>query len=193
MARSRRYGDDVAYSEEHRWRLRELYQRIGHRIDVADRDWTEFCHHCKEPIAIIEQVRDVGQDILDKATTVTRKLAQRADVPAFLMAWRVERGLDLQAEIDRLMARVMEIQTSSPITQFKVRQIYPVGPRKVKSLEPDDYWKHIYMLHRDHHRTCARAAANGEIPVHGQRLSAAKGESRLWLPVQHSMRFGGGE
>ena len=189
MARSRRYGDDVAYAEEHRWRMRELYKRIGHRIDVADRDWTEFCHHCKEPIAIIEQVRDVGQNILDKATTVTRRLAQRADVPAFLMAWRVERTAEVQAEIDRLMARAMELQTSSPITMFRVRQIYPVGPLKLETLEPDDYWRHVYMLHREHHSTCARAEANREIPVNGDRLRAAKGGSRLWLPVQHSMRL----
>lgn len=191
MARSRRFLDDVVYSEEHRHWLPELYVRIGHRIDVADRDWTEFCHHCKEPLAIIEQVRDVGQDITDKATTVTRKLAERADVPAFLMAWTVERPPEVQAEIDALAARVMALQTAYPIIRFRVLQIHPPGSRRqAQIVEPRDYWRHVLLLHRDHHRLCSRAAVNGEIPVDGQRLDDAKGKSRIWLPIQRSMRYG---
>lgn len=188
MARSRRFIDDIAYAEEHRWRLRDLYPRIGHRIDMADRDWTEFCHHCKEPIAIIEQVRDVGQDIHDKATTITRRLAERAGITAFLMAWKIDRPGNIQSEIDRLGEDIMKLQTMHPITRFRVLQIHPSGLRRIShKLDPDDYWEEVLLLHRNHHAECRRAKANGEFPVHHARLARAKSKSAIWLPVQGSM------
>ena len=103
MSQHRRYGEDYAYSEAHRKELPLLYSRIGHRLDLCDRDWTEFCHWCKEPLGIYELVRDVGQDLNDKATTVTRRLAKLATRPAFLAAWRVERPAeDALREADAL-------------------------------------------------------------------------------------------
>ena len=64
MARTRQHMEDLAYAEEHRLRLPELYIRTGHRCDMADRDWTEFCNHCKQPIAIIETMMDKDRNLI---------------------------------------------------------------------------------------------------------------------------------
>ncbi len=181
MSRTRRYGEDLTYAEEHRSALPELYGRIGHRIDVADRDWTEFCHDCKDPILLVEQVRDVGQNLRDKATTVTRKLARRAEVPAMLLAWRTERTAEAQAEIDALNRRIRVLEAAWPIVGFTARHLHPQTGRLV-ALTPDQWWAWLYITHRAHHANCSRP---GEFPVRIGRLHAAVHEhplhdGRLW-------------
>ena len=71
--RLRRFGEDLTYSIWHMEQFPSAYERIQHRFVQADRDFTEFCHYCSDPLAIIETVRDIGQDLLDKSVTVTRK------------------------------------------------------------------------------------------------------------------------
>ena len=188
MARSRRFLDDIAYSEEHRHRLPQLYGRVGHRLDMADRDFTEFCHHCKHPLMIQEQVWYRGQNLYDKGTTVTRKLAALANVPAYLMAYTLPRPREVQKEIDRRCAELMRLQTLHPITEFRMMPLHPSpGKRKMVMLSPEEYWNFIFLVHRDHHRNCPRAAANGERPVNEERLNDAKGRSELWMPLQELM------
>jgi hypothetical protein len=178
MSQRRRYIDDIAYSEAHRHALPELYERIGHRLDVADRDWTEFCHHCKEPLAVIETVRDVGQDIRDKATTVTRRLANRAQLRAWLVAWRVERPEAVQRRIDELGRELLALQAAHPIVSFKVRELCPPG--KVIELSPREWWEHVLLVHRTHHKVCLDAKRRGELPVHAVRLQSAQHRSPIW-------------
>lgn len=181
MSRSRRYGEDLTYAEEHRRRLPELYGRIGHRLDMADRDWTEFCHHCKEPLAIVEEVRDMGQDLNDKATTVTRRLAARAALPAYLMAWRIERPANVQAEIDRLNDRIRELEAAYPIVGFRARQLFPRRTALI-AYTPEKWFELVLIWHRSHHETCAVAKRNREKAVAGERLALAKHRSPLWTP-----------
>ena len=181
MSRRRKYGEDLTYGEEHRVRLPELYGRLGHRIDLADRDWTEFCHWCKEPLGIYEEVRDVGQDMNDKATTVTRNLARRADVPAFLFGWRVERPAEVDAEIRQLNSRIRELEASYPIVSFRAKQIVPIRGSLV-SMTPGEWWEGIYALHRAHHRSCSAYASRGGSPVRADRLEVVVNGSRLQTP-----------
>lgn len=170
MARSRKYGEDLTYGEWHRHALVELYGRIGHRIDMADRDWTEYCHYCKAPLALIEEVRDRGQDLLDKGVSVTRGLAGLANIQAYLMAWRNERPKSIDQEINQLHNRIRELEARWPITGFTVRNLR----RRISSLErltTEEWMEHLLLIHRQHHLICTRA---GEFPVKADRLLAAK-------------------
>lgn len=184
MARTRRFREDLTYAETHRNYLPELYCRIGHRIDQADRDWTEYCHWCKEPLVIVEEVRDVGQDLNDKATTVTRKLAKRASTDAYLMGWHVNRPPDVQAEIERLGRRISELEQAYPIDRIKAKKLWPERTSLVE-FTLDEWFKQVYLWHRNHHRFCLKARAH-EIPVNVPKLEDAKTASPF-VPGQMDM------
>jgi len=170
VARTRKYGEDLTYGEWHRDALPEKYGRIGHRIDMADRDWTEYCHYCKTPLALIEEVRDVGQDLRDKGVAVTRNLAMMAQMPAFLMAWRNDRPPEVDEEIDRLNRRIRELESQWPITGFTIRNLRHRSSR-LEPVTPDDWLEHLLIIHREHHAECSSA---NEWAVNGSRLIAVK-------------------
>lgn len=170
MARSRQYGEDLTYAEWHRRALPDKYGRIGHRIDMANRDWTEYCHYCKTPLALIEEVRDVGQNLLDKGVSVTRNLATAANMPGLLMAWRCQRPREVDQEIDRLNARIRELEQQWPITGFTIRHLRH-RDTKLIPVTPDEWLEHLLLVHREHHHECRRA---NEWKVDGERLLAVK-------------------
>lgn len=176
MARSRKYGEDLTYSEWHRSALPDRYGRIGHRIDMADRDWTEYCHYCKTPLALIEEVRDRGQDLRDKGISVTRNLSTAARLDhAYLLAWRSDRPAEVDREIEQLHARIRELEAQWPILEFTVRDLLKQG-RVLTPVTVNDWLQHLLIIHRDHHRSCARA---NEWPVNVEKLSDAKAENPL--------------
>lgn len=172
MARRRKYREDLAYSEWHRHRLAELYKRIGHRLDMADRDWTEFCHHCKIPLAIMEEVVDRGQNLDEKSTRVTRNLARMAEISAYLIAPRTERPRAVQDEIDRLGALIFELEAAYPIVEFHIKELYPEHTG-LRSLTPDEAAEFFLLLHRRHHETCQEARRAGEFMVKRNALRQA--------------------
>lgn len=161
MARNRNYGEDLTFAEWHRKYLPEQYARIGHRLDLANRDWTEFCHHCKLPLAILEEVVDRGQNLNEKATTVTRNLAKMADVDAYLIAPRIDRPREVQNEIDQLNARIRELEAQNPIVEFHLKELYPQHS-SLKSMTPTETAEFFLVLHRRHHEQCMKAKAQGE-------------------------------
>lgn len=182
MSSRRRWpGNDLAFSQAHRDALPDHYGRIGHRLDVADRDWTEFCHHCKTPLAIFEEIRDVGQNVGDKATTITRRLADRAHLPAWLLAWRVERPKSVQSRMDELNQEIRDLEALHPIVGFKVRKLWPVMS-KVTLAECSEVWELILMVHRAHHEHCSKAEQNREHDVNSGQLWVAMNNNRLWHP-----------
>lgn len=191
MARARRYGEDLTYSEWHRNTLPKLYHRRGHRLDMANRDDTEFCHFCKWPIGIVEEVVDRGQDLNDKATTVTKRLAENANIPALLVAPRIDRPPEIQARINDLNAEIRRLEAQHPITYFTVRRLWP-HPTKLERLTPEQYAAEIYLLHRDHHQHCLKAQRDD--PVYKlAEINAARATSFVWVPRQERLAFGEGE
>jgi hypothetical protein len=173
----RHYGRDLTYSLAHRTALPELYGRIGHRTGAVDRDWTERCFHCRKGLALIEEVRDVGQNLADKSTTMTRELATVTRWPAFLVAWRNDRPPDVQVEIDTLNRRLRELEAAYPITGFKVRRV-PGG--KLTDCTPQQWWETILILHGDHYATCSSAYGDWGRPVDEQRLHELKAGNPIW-------------
>lgn len=170
MARTRKHGEDLTYGEWHRNALPEAYGRIGHRIDMADRDWTEYCHYCKTPLALVEEVRDVGQNLLDKGVTVTRQLAAALNRPGYLMAWRTQRPREVDDEIDALNRRIRELEAAWPIVEFTIRSLRTRNT-KLEKVTPDIWLEKLLIIHREHHAECGRA---NEWVVRKDKLLAVK-------------------
>jgi hypothetical protein len=170
MSRDRRWpGEDLTYSQSHRELMHQLFSRgnhdVGHRTKMVDRDWTEYCHWCRTPLALIEEVRVLKsheQAFADKPTTMTEITAQLAGIPAFLVGWQNERPDNVQDEIDRLNKRIRDLEAAYPIVSFRARWLSPRGP--IVNLTPRQWWDWVYLLHRDHHGRCQRAR-RFEFPV----------------------------
>ena len=80
MTRFERTGRrDLTYSSWHRGI--EPYTQSN--LPYVDLDAVEYCRKCDEPLALVELAQDVGQEF--KATTVMRKLAAKAGLPAYLV------------------------------------------------------------------------------------------------------------
>lgn len=151
-------GLDDTYGREHRAKLPQIYDRHGHRLNLADRDWTEYCHYCRTPLLICEEVRDVGQNLSEKSTTITRRLAERATLPAELFAWRVERPPEVEARLAELNAEIEQLQSAYPIVGFRARTLWPRSGGVVQ-LEPKQWWEHVALTHAKHHRHCENKSA----------------------------------
>jgi hypothetical protein len=181
-------GDDQTYARAHVEEVIRQFPRIGHHIDALDRDLTEYCHFCKEPLELDELVRDVGQPLGSKPVTLTRRVAQRAVIPAKLIAWRVARPPEVDAFIDKLNEQVRSLEARYPITQITVRDLVNGTGQRVSakwhSMAPEEWWLNRLALHRSHHAVCA-AAARSTYPVNMKELAelaAYRRGSGLYVP-----------
>lgn len=127
MSRKERCGyRDLTYSMWHR-NIEDYDQCTLPYVDI---DAVEYCQKCKEPLALIETAQDVGQEF--KATTVMRKLAAKAGLPAYLVLYR-----------------------KSPIgviDRFRVKLLYP-RYTLWHIMYPEKYIAFLKMLREKH--TCA--------------------------------------
>ena len=77
--RDERYGHrDLTFSRWHR--------TLGDHVTCIDMDFLEYCRRCRQPLAFIETARDVGQGF--KPTTVQKKTAEQANVPAYCVLYK---------------------------------------------------------------------------------------------------------
>ena len=107
------------YSDWHR-----KYDGIGY-IDV---DSVECCMYCYEPLAIIETCYDKGQEW--KATTLSKIIAERLNIPCFLVFYKELTPSSLTFRIKRIKSRKTEFQLMS-----------------------EDQWVIILRSLHDHHKT----------------------------------------
>ena len=120
MSRQERYGTrDLTYSKWHR--------TLADDLTYIDVDALEYCQRCREPLALIEIARDVGQSF--KATPVLRKLAARAGVPAYCALYRIE---------------------DDTVVSFRVRKLVPVFTDWCDI--DTDGWVKLLRLFRDQHQ-----------------------------------------
>ena len=124
MTRFERTGRrDLTYSSWHRGI--EPYTQSD--LPYVDLDAVEYCRKCDEPLALVELAQDVGQEF--KATTVMRKLAAKAGLPAYLVFYK--KGED------------------GDIVSFRVRQVRPQYTGFVE-MTPDEYVSFLRSLRANH-------------------------------------------
>ena len=119
MARYTYAFSNGKYSDWHR-----KYDGIAY-IDV---DSVECCMYCYEPLAIIETCYDKGQEW--KATTLSKIIAERLNIPCFLVFYK-------------------ELTPSS--LTFRIKRIK--GSKTEFRLMSEDQWVIILRSLHDHHKT----------------------------------------
>ena len=119
MARDVYAFSNGKYSDWHR-----RYDGISY-IDV---DSVECCQYCYEPLAIIETCYDKGQEW--KATTLSKIIAERLNIPCFLVFYKELTPSSLTFRIKRIKSRKTEFRLMS-----------------------EDEWVIILRSLHDHHKT----------------------------------------
>jgi hypothetical protein len=102
MARDVYAFSNGKYSDWHR-----RYDGISY-IDV---DSVECCQYCYEPLAIIETCYDKGQEW--KATTLSKIIAERLNIPCFLVFYKELTPTSLTFRIKRIKSRKTEFRLMS--------------------------------------------------------------------------------
>lgn len=119
MSREEKYGDrDLTYSLWHR----KLPEDWLTQIDLDYIVWVEYRDETREPLALIEEARDIGQN---KTTTVTAGLGQRANLPAYRLLWTPGKILEHNIICPKCNG-TGEIATYD-IVQFRTKLVYPLG------------------------------------------------------------------
>lgn len=96
-----------------------------------------MCKRCKEPLALVETARDVGQDIFKKNATVTTRIAQRCELPAYVLFYKVDQG--------------------GKIEGFRVVRMAPHRSQRQQVVTPSQWVGHLRSIHADHEKTtCSR-------------------------------------
>jgi len=129
MARDVYAFSNGKYSDFHR-----KYDGIAY-IDV---DAVECCMYCYEPLAIIETCYDKGQEW--KATTLSKIIAERLNIPCFLVFYKELTPSSLTFRIKRIKSRK---------TQFQIMS--------------EDQWVIILRSLHDHHKTKCKSKKRKDI------------------------------
>ncbi len=128
MARDNYYNKGDHYSEWHR----ALKNDLGY-IDI---DSCGICLKCKMPLYLAETTFDVGQAW--KATTTTEWLARMANLPSFLIFYKVE---------------------DKQVVNFRVKQLTPTKDRKEVFVEPQAWVQAMELLQDRHNLVCKKKDA----------------------------------
>jgi hypothetical protein len=105
-------------------------------IDLDAALYIEYDNNSKEPLALIETARDVGQAI--KPATVTRNLARRCHpvLPAYVLLYMPSQE------------RNPADPTWPDIIAFRLRRIWPEPESNWQKLSPGEWAKAIVMLRK---------------------------------------------
>jgi len=194
--RPRTFGNDYIYGIEHLERFPEQYKRIEHRFKLADIDWCEFCGYCHRPIMICEmraEKKETKPDALnDKPTTVMGHLARGVGIPVYAVGVYTYRPPEVQAEIDRLNAQVLQLTRQYPITRIRAQE--RTRPRRsiVATYETSEWWEVVTGRHSEHHQLCEpaqqRARSVRERPANPQWVSRMQRKHHgLWTPHEEPL------
>ena len=126
---------DRSYSAWHRRLSTRLYVGIEKAqllamIDLDASLYVEYDDGTKEPLALIETARDTGQPY--KNATVTKKLAIRANIPCFVVLYK------LSDEPNPADVKWKDV------TQFRVKRLHPNEERDWRTLTPAE-WANVLV------------------------------------------------
>lgn len=155
----------------------------------------EVCNFCREPIALFEEVLDLGQNLNEKNVRWTKKLATFAKIPAFLIAPRIKRSKEKWARIHALEKELLELYDEEDIEYFTAKSIFPDHDNRLIRYSQKDWAMFVASLHRMHHTEChhaQEAIKNGdELPVRiAKLLEFVHGDDILTKNDQPSLFFG---
>lgn len=141
MAQEERYGSrDRTYSAWHRRKSTMRFVGIekAQNLAMIDLDaalYIEYDDGSKEPLAIIETARDVGQEY--KSATVTRNLARRAGLHAYVVLYRYGNS------------RLAADPKWQDIDQFRVMRLWPSPTRGWVILTPAQWAAQLVAMRTD--------------------------------------------
>ena len=94
-------------------------------IDLDASLYVEYDDGTKDPVALIETARDVGQSY--KCATVTQKLAKRADLPCFVVLYTITNSLN-------------PADSQWPdISSFRVKRLWPKPEYDWRTVTPQEW------------------------------------------------------
>jgi hypothetical protein len=131
MSQEERFGTrDRTYSAWHRRLSTRRFIGIENAqllamIDLDASLYVEYDDGTKEPLILIETARDVGQ--IYKTATVTCKLAQRANLPCYVLLYKLSQTLN---PADK---------NWYDIESFRVRRLYPCPENGWRVVSPRDW------------------------------------------------------
>ena len=126
MARNNYYNQGDPYSEWHR--------ALKNDLRYVDIDSCGICNKCKQPIYLAETTFDVNQKW--KATTATEWLAQAANLPSFLIFYKVNENRE--------------------VISLRVKQLTPIKDRKEFLLKPEAWVQAMELLQDRHNLVCKK-------------------------------------
>ena len=129
-------------------------------IDLDAALYIEFDGNSREPLALIETARDVGQ--ANKCATVTTRLAMRAGLPCFVLLYRVARTANPADP------------TTLDIASFRVRRLWPRPERGWRSVTPREWARALMRIRQWAARRLDLEAAND--PQWGDDVASSDGE-----------------
>ena len=120
---------DLAYSKWHRWSstARFIGEAAAKALAMIDIDDCEYCNRCGAPLGFVETAFDNGRH---KATTVTRLLAERCGLPAYL-------------------AYYTKTDDGDDISSFRVAELFPQRTFP-SAMTPEEYCRKLQRLRDEH-------------------------------------------
>ena len=143
MARHTQHFDKDLYSKWHR-----KYDRIA----FLDIDSVEVCPKCYEPLAMIETAYYKGHT--NKATTVTREIAKRCNIPAYLLFY-----YEIETPVKHPQEALKHPQISTDGLRYDIdlrfvwRRLFEYPVTFVET-EQDVWLDELNMLHKRHSEVC---------------------------------------
>lgn len=138
MAQEEVFGTrDRSYSAWHRRASTRRFVGIERAqtlamIDLDASLYVEYDDGTKEPLALVETALDRGQAI--KPATVTKKLARRATLPAYILLYELA---ECRNPADKEWC---------DIKSFRVRRIWPEPETKWEKIEPSEWARRLVLL-----------------------------------------------
>ena len=126
MARNNYFDKGDPYSEWHR--------NLDNKLGYIDIDSVGICLKCKAPLYLAETTFDVGQSW--KATTATEWLAQAANIPSFLIFYKVNENRE--------------------VISLRIKQLTPIKDRKEFLLKPEAWVQAMELLQDRHNLICRK-------------------------------------
>ena len=132
------YFNDVKFSKYSIWH-RQQHNCLG----FSDIDQVGMCNSCLEPLFLAETVFNNGQDFI-KPHKITKRLAEMAGIPAFLVWYKVVGEMIIFLHIKRIAPNYQNGYSSKPIRLTPDQWLQYLEHKQVQHL-PDCKKKELFI------------------------------------------------